>query len=319
MNNIQLRLTPAFQAYLIGLIYRNTRTSCLSLAGLCARFSHDTLRRVLFWQFAWSRRLWDCLAQRLVREGGYLILDDTTWQRWAQKAVAVELIWSATLGRVIVGMQVVLLLWTDGHWKVPLGLRIWRKGGKSKVVLASELLREAHRRGLRPNYVLFDSWYTASSLLNLLAAQGWSYVARLKSNRLLGGVAVKQKWPHRFGHARGWLRKVKHEVLVVKDGRRYFVTNALTLTSVQVKQHYRVRQLIEETFRLLKQEFGWGRASHQQLQAQNAHLHLGLYALCLVQVAAHRERETIYAYRHSLFRLPIPDKLLLAEEFFSTA
>ena len=144
-------------------------------------------------------------------------------------------------------------------------------------------------------------------------------MARLKSNRLLGGVAVKRKWPHRFGHARGWLRKVKHEVLVVKDGRRYFVTNALTLTSAQVKQHYRVRQLIEEAFRLLKQEFGWGRARHQQLQAQNAHLHLGRYAFCLVQVAAHRERQTIYAYRHSLFRLPLPDKLLLAEEFFSTA
>ncbi|MFN7926852.1 MAG: hypothetical protein U0Y68_02715 [Blastocatellia bacterium] len=80
-----------------------------------------------------------------------------------------------------------------------------------------------------------------------------------------------------------------------------------------------MRQLIDETFRLLKQEFGWGRASHQQLQAQHAHLHLGLYALCLVQVAAQREQQTIYAYRHSLFRLPIPDKLLLAEEFFSTA
>lgn len=319
MNNIRLRLTPALQAYLIGLIYRNTRTSCLSLAGLCAQCSHDTLRRVLFWQFAWSRRLWDCLAQRLVREGGYLILDDTTWQRWAKKSAAVDWVWSATLGRVVVGMQVVLLLWTDGAWKIPLGIRLWRKGGKSKVVLASELLREAKRRGLRPNYVLFDSWYAASSLLNVLAGQGWSYVARLKSNRLLSGVAVKRKWPHRYGHAQGWLRKVKHEVLVVKDGRRYFVTNALTLTSAQVKQHYRVRQLIEETFRLLKQEFGWGRASHQQLQAQNAHLHLGLYALCLVQVAAHRERQTIYAYRHSLFRLPIPANLLLAEEFFSTA
>jgi hypothetical protein len=78
MNNIQLQLTPAFRAYLIGLIYRNTRTSYLSLAGLCPQFSHDSLRRVLYLQFAWSRRLWDCLAQRLVQEGGYLILDDTT-------------------------------------------------------------------------------------------------------------------------------------------------------------------------------------------------------------------------------------------------
>ena len=56
-----------------------------------------------------------------------------------------------------------------------------------------------------------------------------------------------------------------------------------------------------------------------KLQAQNAHLHLGLYALCLVQVVAKEKRQTIYAYRRSLFRLPIPDKLLLAEEFLCAA
>ena len=319
MNNITLPLTPALAAYLIGLIYRNTRTSCLSLADLCAHISHDRLRRVLFQQLAWSRRLWDCFASKLVREGGYLILDDTTWQRWAKQAAAVSLVWSATAGRVILGMQVVLLLWTDGHRKIPLGLRIWRPGGPSKIVLAEQLLREAERRGLRPAYVLFDSWYAAGSLLNLLERQGWKYVARLKSNRLLDGIAVNKKWPQRFGHARGWLRKVKHEVLVVKDGRRYFVTNATELTSAAVKQQYRMRQQIEETFRLLKQEFGWGGASHQKLQAQNAHLHLGLYALCLVQVAAEQQQQTIYAFRRSLFRLPIPDKLLLAEEFLCAA
>jgi hypothetical protein len=45
----------------------------------------------------------------------------------------------------------------------PLGLRLWRKGGASKVSLAEQMLREAGRRGMRPNGVLFDSWYAASS------------------------------------------------------------------------------------------------------------------------------------------------------------
>ena len=48
MDNIQLLITPTLEAYLIGLTYRNTRTSCLVLAQLCARFSHDSLRRVLY-------------------------------------------------------------------------------------------------------------------------------------------------------------------------------------------------------------------------------------------------------------------------------
>jgi hypothetical protein len=37
-------------------------------------------------------------------------------------------------------------------------MRLWKKGGYSKVELAAQLLREAERRGMRPEYVLFDSW-----------------------------------------------------------------------------------------------------------------------------------------------------------------
>lgn len=126
-----------------------------------------------------------------------------------------------------------------------------------------QLLREAKRRGLRPEYVLFDSWYAAASLLHQLESMGWKYVARLKSNRLFEGQAVRERWPHRFGRARGRLRKVNHKAVVVKDGRRYFVTNDTGLISSELKRHYRVRQQIEEVFRLLKQEFGWGGSSAQ--------------------------------------------------------
>jgi uncharacterized protein (DUF3084 family) len=141
----------------------------------------------------------------------------------------------------------------------------------------------------------------------------WRYVARLKSNRLFEGVAVRQRWPQRFGRGVGRLRKIKHEVAVVKDGRRYFVTNDGGLSSAEVKAHYRQRQQIEETFRLLKQEFGWGSASAQKVQAQRAHLHLGLYALSVTQQAAMKQGQTIYAYKHELFRLPLPEHLTQLE------
>lgn len=297
------------QAYLVGLIYRNTRTSCLSLSAVCAHISHDRLQRMLYHRFAWSRRLWDYFAARMVREGGYLIIDDTSWARWAVHSEAVSWVWSSTHGRVLRGHQVVLLVWTDGRVRVPLGMRLWQKGGYSKVELAAQLLREAERRGMHPEYVLFDSWYAAASLLHLLERMGWKYVARLKSNRYFEGAAVRQRWPHRFGRATGRLRKVNHEVCVVKDGRRYFVSNGIKLSSVELKRHYRQRQQIEEVFRLLKQEFGWGASSAQKARAQRAHLHLGLYALCLTQQAAIKGGQTIYAFKRELFRLPIPEHL----------
>ena len=190
-----------------------------------------------------------------------------------------EWVWAATAGRVMRGMQVVLLIWTDGTRKVPVGMRLWRCGARSKVELSAELLREAHARGLRPAYVVFDSWYAASMLLNLLEEVGWRYVARLKANRLFDDVPVRQRWHHRFGCGAGKLRKVSHSVLVVKDGRRFWVTNTVVLTPAEVKAHYRMRQQIEEAFRLLKQEFGWGGASARKQRAQVAHLHLGLCAL----------------------------------------
>jgi hypothetical protein len=315
MATHKLELTPATEAYLIALIYRNTRTSCLSLSAVCAHISHDRLQRMLYSRFAWSRRLWDYFASRMVRAGGYLVIDDTAWARWAVHSEAVSWVWSSAHGRVLRGHQVVLLIWTDGRVKVPLGIRLWKKGSYSKVELAAQLLREAERRGIRPQYVLFDSWYAAATLLHLLESFGWKYVARLKSNRYFEGQAVRERWPHRFGRAVGRVRKVNHEVCVVKDGRRYFVTNDTQLSSAQLKRHYRQRQQIEEVFRLLKQEFGWGGASSQKARAQVVHLHLGLYALCLTQQAARKEGQTIYAFKRELFRLPIPEHLPQLDAF----
>ena len=273
MHHLNAVITPAMATYLIGLLYRNTRTSCVSLALLGARVSHDTLRRVLYQKLPWSRRLWESFAQGLVQMGGYVVSDDTRWQRFTRVAEAVSWVWSSSVGKPVWGMQVVLLLWTNGKWKVPLGMRLWRKGGPSKVELAISLLSQAHRRGLQPAYVLSDSWYAAAQILNLLDRWGWPYVMRLKSNRKFGDHTLRTLWPHRYGHARGELRGVTHPVLVIKDGRRYWGTNDLTLTPREVKAHYSYRQQIEETFRLLKQEFGWGSGSCQKEQAQWAHLH----------------------------------------------
>ena len=50
----------------------------------------------------------------------------------------------------------------------------------SKVELAVGLLSQARRYGLTPQYVLFDSWYGAARILNLLESWGWKYVTWLK-------------------------------------------------------------------------------------------------------------------------------------------
>src|SRR5215203_2696728 len=76
---------------------------------------------------------------------------------------------------------------------------------------------------------------------------------------------------------------------------------------------------IEETFRVLKQEFGWGGCSCQKQQAQWAHLHLGLYALVVTQQTAFARGQTIYALRQSLFSQHIPQNLSACQEFVESA
>ena len=112
---------------------------------------------------------------------------------------------------------------------------------------------------------------------------------------------------------------MEHRVLVVKDGRRYWGTNDLSLTARGVKAHYSRRQQIEETFRLLKQELGWGGCSCQKQQAQWAHLHLGLYALVLTQQSAFARGQTIYAFRQALFVHAIPQNPSVLQEFAQAA
>jgi len=316
MVNIFKQMTPAMIGYLTGLIYRNTRSSCCCLASLSA-MTHDRFYRLLYADFPFSRRLWEWFASRLVGAGGYLIVDDTAWQRFTRRAEAVSFVWDSQIGKVVFGMNVVLLIWTDGKRKVPLGLRVWQKGGHSKIELACEMFTQARACGVKPVYVLFDSWYSCNKLLNLLDSFGWHYIGRAKVNRVLDRVKIGAAFRHRFGRKVGALRRVSHQNLIVKDGRRFWLTNDLSLTSKDLKRHYRFRQQVEETFRLLKQEFGWSKCQAGTKKAQNAHLHLGLYALCLVQIKA--GEETVYHFKQNLFCQAIPTQQQFVELFTAIA
>lgn len=63
-------------------------------------------------------------SNRLINEGGDLIVDDTTRKRYAKKAKAASWVWDSTDGKIISGMQVVLLIRIDGKRKIPLSIRI---------------------------------------------------------------------------------------------------------------------------------------------------------------------------------------------------
>ena len=300
--------------YIIALCYRATKANAVERAECFDDLSHDQFTRLLQTPRHWQTLLWRNFASRALGQGGWLELDDTVLDKFGTQIFGVSWVYCSRLQRVVRGLNLVALIWTDGHRRVPIGIKIWRKGKQSKVVLAAKLLRWAKQLGLQPDYLLMDSWYSAKALLKQVRTYDWHFVTRLKKNRNFSGKPLKQHWPQRFGHAQGKLSGGL-EVLVVKDGKRYLATSDLNLSVVQVKALYGQRQQIEEFFRLLRGQLRWHQCPARSRAAQTAHLHLCLIAYCVLEAEAVRRQTTIYRLRRVLFRQEVPRQSPLLEAF----
>jgi putative transposase len=225
--------------YLTALLYCRTSSSCVALAEALETVSHDRLTRLL--QAEWSGQTLLELAYRMlfVRQGGYLILDDTVIPKpFASAMEGLAWVFSSQERRPVYGFSLVLLVWTDGRRRIPLGLRLWRRAGPSKYELALELLSYARNHlGCRPEYVLFDAWYPSRRLLKRIRDYGWYFVCRLKKNRRFNGQALRMYRRHPYWSERGWLTGGL-KVLVVRYGAKYYATNRLTLAAPEVRRLY---------------------------------------------------------------------------------
>jgi putative transposase len=208
--------------YLTALLYYRTSASCVAIAEALQTVSHDRLTRLL--QADWSgQRLLESACRRLfVWNRGYLILDDTVLPKpYATAMEGLAWVFSSQERRPVYGFSLVLLVWTDGTLRIPLGIRLWRKGGPSKYVLALELLSFARNRlRCHPAYVLFDAWYPSKAVLKRIRDYGWSFVCRLKKNRRFNGQAVRHHRRHPYWAESGWLTGGL-KVLVVRHGTKY--------------------------------------------------------------------------------------------------
>ncbi len=287
--------------YLTALLYYRTSTSCVALAEALATVSHDRLTRLL--QADWSgQTLLELAVHTLfVRERGYLILDDTVIPKpFATAMESLAWVYSSRERKPVYGFALVLLVWTNGTCRVPLGVRLWRKGGPSKYVLALELLSYARNRlHCRPEYVLFDAWYPSKALLKRIRDYGWYFVCRLKKNRRFNGQPLRTFRHHPYWAERGWLTGgVK--VLVVRYGAKYYATNRLTLPAVEVRRHYRMRAQIEEVIRACKDQLGLGGCQARSERAQLHHITCCFAAFCVLERECQDRGLSIYKRKQHL-------------------
>lgn len=295
--------------------FRKVRFTATAVAGQTSgAVSHDAIQRFLAQTRArWSRQLWRQVKNFMKHQiDGCLIIDDTVLgkEKSSWKTEMTSKLWSSAEKRYLYGQSVILLLWTDGHTRVLLDVRFRIRGkSQNKLDLALEMLRCAKDRGICPESVLFDSWYAAAKLLRGVEKLGWHWVCKVKCNRKLNNlVQIKRYWRTTYGSVRATLSG-GIQALVVKDRDEYFATSHLHWTAKQVKKAYRLRWVIEEVIKLLKQEFGFETCQARSIPAIYGHAFVCLMAFNkLEQFRVLNNISTIYHIRSVLFNQPLPLK-----------
>ena len=291
--------------------------------------AHDAFSRLLTRLEPNPEELWREARTQVRLAAGILVLDDSTLDK--PYATSIELVtrhWSGKHHAVVRGINLVTLLWTDGDRHIPCDYRVYDKtDGATKNDHFAAMIRTAQQRGFSPQCVAFDGWYSSLENLKLIRSVGWTWLTRLKSNRLVnkdrqGSRALKETaiaptgtevWLPGFGLVRVF-------GIVAPDGRiDHWATNDLGQSDLTRLQFAEFSWAIEHYHRGIKQCTGIERCQSRTAKAQRNHLGWALRAFlrfeshCFAQgiswVEAKAEiiREAIRSYlAHPWISLPKP-------------
>lgn len=290
--------------YLKGLLYTTGRITCAALARkLATGISHDQLSRVLKQAEKKGQTLLKHLALASFDKlkGGYLIIDDTVVEKFFAKRIAnLAWVWSSKQNRAVLGLSLVVLCWSNGTVTIPIAFRLWQRDGQTKIALAVALLRYAKETlKLQPEYVLFDSYYSAKEVLRTVSDYHWKFVSQVKRNRLFNNQQVRRYRKNPYWSAQGNING-RLEVIIVRNGKKYFVTNDLSLSKQQLLALYILRWGIEEVFRFLHDQLGLDTCPARSDLAQKNHIRYCCMAYILILKEATTLNLSCYALKEKL-------------------
>lgn len=278
-----------------------------------ARPAHDAFTRLLHRQPPDTEALWQEVAPLVQKTQGVVVLDDTTLDKpYARQMPLVTRHWSGLHRRVVLGINLLTLLWSDGQALLPCDCRLYDKplGGLTKNQHFRALLQAAHHRGFAPRYVLFDSWYSSLENLKCIRSLGWNWLTRLKSNRQVnpdgqGNVPVQALVISPEGqvvHLRGY-GFIKVFQTVGQDGDvEYWATSDLDLKPAQQAELSRQARGIETYHRGLKQCCGVAHCQVRSEQGQRTHILLALRAFLRLEVHRLKVGVSWYAAKAAIVR-----------------
>ena len=284
----------------------SSRYSALSLSEVAPEamaLSHDSISRWLREAKVQPKDLWEVAKKEVENRDGILVFDDVVINKSrSQKMELVNWQYSGAEHGVVKGIGVVNALWqTNQDEYTPIDYRIWNppEDAKTKNNHFRDMLSSARNRGLEPEMVVADSWYSALDNLKSVRSHGWDWAMGLRSNRLVNKPHIQLReldvpdtglTVHLKGY--GWVKVFR---VVSKNGRTdYIGTSRLDLTREQIKTYFGRRWSIEVMHRELKQTCGFGRCQANSGRAGRNHIGLSFIALVRKHLRRRVDLSSVY-------------------------
>lgn len=247
------------------------------------RVAHDALTRLLHRLDPDPTPLWDEAKQHVSLHDGILIIDDTTLDKpYAQQIQLVHRHWSGKHHRVVSGINLVTLLWSDGTDAIPCDYRLYDKpvDGVTKNEHFRAMLQSAKERGFRPRLVAFDSWYSSLENLKTVRSFEWHWLTRLKSNRQVDLDRSGNRAPSECDlsadgsvvHLKGYGMICVFRIVTPDGDTEYWATDVVGMTPVERERVADKVWRIEVYHRGLKQFCGVERCQAPSGRAQRNHI-----------------------------------------------
>lgn len=273
--------------------------------------AHDAYTRLLQRIPENTDILWE-EAKKLITFKGVLVIDDSTLDKpYANKMELVTYQWSGKHHAVVKGINIVSALWTNGRRIVPTDFRVYSKiDGKTKNDHFIDLLRTAKGRGLKPDYTIFDSWYSSLENLKLIREMGWEWVTRLKENRKVdpgdsGNVSISEVQIPEKGcivHLRGYGFVKVFRFASSNGDTEYWATSNLKMKVGMCEDLKGKAWKIEEYHRGIKQCCGVENAQLQTANGQKSHILLSIVAFLKLEYERIKRGVSWYEIKSAIIR-----------------
>jgi hypothetical protein len=259
------------------------RYSALTLSEVSpTALSHDAISDWLAATKCQPKDIWEAAKNNVLSDNqkGIIIADETIIDK--SRSDKIELTswqYSGAEHEIIKGIGVLNFLWhADGEEVIPMDYRIYQppEDGKTKNDHFREMLILSHKRGIKPEAIVADSWYSSLNNVKLIRDIGWIWIMGLRKNRIVNrGVSLESLTIPEEGlrvHLRGygWITVYR---FVAKNGRTdYIGTNMDNASREEVECFVKRRWNIEVFHRELKQTCGLQNCQSRTGRAQRNHI-----------------------------------------------